>query len=72
MVGKQERIMTSRGVYCIKGENEIDLSSELSFQLKNKYNVLDIQIFDRGTYWVAFVIYSIKEKKEMKEVWKKI
>lgn len=57
---KIEKVLkiSSKFVVCIKSESEDYLEEDLNKEIKNKSNVLDIQIFPRETYWVAFIIYK--------------
>ncbi len=52
--------ITSKKIFCIRSESEDYLASDINDAIKDKSNVLDIKIFDRKEYWVAFIIYSIK------------
>ncbi len=51
--------MSSKKIICIRSESEDYLASDINDAIKDKSNVLEIKIFDRKGYWVAFIIYSI-------------
>lgn len=58
--------LSSKRIQCIRSESEDYLATDINNAIKDRSNVLDIQIFDHDTYWIAFIIFEIKHVQVIK------